>query len=127
MVGPQSIKCGPSPEQLESVVRKLFAEGHAIMQREVRRKEVSTLLNLLLRLKVSNRKWGSWGTYHNSGHIVDASPADEELTKVLVNSLIEDENEHSDITSEQIHKAPELMVGWGLILEPDSAILTDLQ
>jgi len=104
MVLPQFVHGWPSPEQLEVVAWKLFAEGPAVTRREV-----STLISLLLRLRVKKEMWGSGGSYFNVGDVAEASSADAELTEALVNSLAGDESKQP-ITSEQLLKAIDLIV-----------------
>lgn len=106
MVVPQFMHAAPSPEQLEVVAGNLFARETTLMQREVRREDVSTLINLLLRMRLSNEKWGS--SYH-LGDFVDASPADKELTAAIVNSLTADGSEQT-VTSDQLLLAIDIVV-----------------
>lgn len=111
MVGPQFIHRGPTAEQLKSVARNLLVPG--VMEKEVRREEISILMSLLIRLRVKKEKWGSWGTYYNHGDIAQASPADAELTEILVNSLAGD-NYKGPITFERLLRAMDLMVSASL-------------
>ena len=106
MLVPQFMHAAPSPEQLEVVARNLFAREPTLTQREVRREDVSILMDLLLRMRLTNEKWGS--SYH-LGDFVDASPADKELTEALVNSLIGDGSEQI-VTSDQLLLAIDIVV-----------------
>ncbi len=106
VVVPQFMHAAPSPEQLEVVARKLFAGEPTLTQREVRRDVVSILMNLLLRMRLNKEKWGSF--YHLSA-FAEASPADEELTEALVNSLTGDESEQT-VTSDQLLRAIDMLV-----------------
>ncbi|OBT99608.2 hypothetical protein VE01_02857 [Pseudogymnoascus verrucosus] len=90
VVVPQFMHAAPSPEQLEVVAPNLFAREPILTQRELRREDVSILMDLLLRMRLSEEKWGL--VYH-LGDCVDASPADKELTEALVNSLTGDGSE----------------------------------
>ncbi|OBT52701.1 hypothetical protein VE04_07153 [Pseudogymnoascus sp. 24MN13] len=122
MVVPQFMHGAPSPEQLEVVARNLFAKEPTLTQREVRREDVSTLMDLLLRMTLSEEKWGS--VYH-LGDFVDASPADKELTEALVNSLTGDGSEQI-VTYDQlllaIDTVPNLQVTfyqlWAVSFQP---------
>lgn len=126
MVVPHFVHACPSPEQLEAVARRLFAEGPVVARREVKRKEVSILISLLLRLRVKKETWGSGGSYFNMGDIVEASSADAELTETLVNSLAGDESKQP-IASEQLLKAIELMVSLPSLSGPGRGTFTDVQ
>lgn len=106
MVVPQFMHAAPSPEQLEVVAWNLFARGPILMQREVRREGVSTLMNLLLRMRLSNEKWGS--SYH-LGDFVDTSRADKEMTEALVNSLTGGGSEQT-ITFDQLLLSIDMVV-----------------
>ncbi|OBT43810.1 hypothetical protein VE00_06305 [Pseudogymnoascus sp. WSF 3629] len=124
MVVPQFMHAAPSPEQLEVVARNLFAREPTLTQIEVRREDVSTLMDLLLRMRLTNEKWGS--SYHLSD-FVDASPADKELTEAIVNSLTGDGSEQT-VTSDQLLLAidivPNLQVRfyqlWAVLFQPSA-------
>lgn len=105
MVGPQFMHAMPSSEQLETVARKLFAEGPATTRGAVRREEISALISLLLRLKLEKEKWGF---FYNLGDVVEASPGDEGFTEALVNSLTCDDGNQT-ITNELLLRAIDLM------------------
>ncbi|OBT83027.1 hypothetical protein VE02_07762 [Pseudogymnoascus sp. 03VT05] len=105
MVGPQFMHAAPSPEQLEVVARNLFAREPALTQREVRWEDVSTLMNLLLRMRLNKEKWGS---FYHLGDFVYASPADKELTEALVDSLTGDGSEQT-VTSDQLLRAIDIV------------------
>lgn len=114
MIGPQFIHAAPSSEQLEIVARKLFAKEPFIKQRKVKRKEISILMSLLLRIRLKKEKWGSWGSYYNLGDFAEANLVDKTLTEVLVNSLMGNESDQT-ITSEQLLKAMDLIVSLFLL------------
>lgn len=124
MVVPQFVHGCPSPEQLEVVARKLFTVGPAAT-RDVGREEVSTLIGLLLRLRVKKEMWGSGGSYFNVGDIAEAGSADAELTEALVNSLAEHKSEQP-LTSEQLLKAIDLMVSLPLLSWSEIATFTNV-
>ncbi|KAK6220718.1 hypothetical protein LQW54_001909 [Pestalotiopsis sp. IQ-011] len=105
MLGPQFIHAMPSEGQLEAVARRLFASENVAARGAVRRQDVSVLMNLLLRMRL--RK-GKWGRLHHYGSIMEAGPADEELTRVLVASLAGDANEI--IAPEQLLKSKVTMI-----------------
>ncbi|OBT70954.1 hypothetical protein VF21_10226 [Pseudogymnoascus sp. 05NY08] len=124
MVGPQFMHAAPSPEQLEAVARNLFAREPTLTQREVRREDVSTLVDLLLRMRLNKEKWGS---FYHLGDFVDASPADNELTEALVNSLIGDGSEQT-VTSDQLLRAIDIVANlqvrfyqlWAVLFQPSA-------
>jgi hypothetical protein len=106
--GPEFIHLGPTPEQLETVARRLLIGG--VMEREERREELSILIGLLVRLRVKKEKWEACGRYYNHGNFAQAGPADAELTEILVNSLAGDKYQEESITSERLLRAMDLMV-----------------
>ena len=108
MVGPQFVHGGPSPEQLEFVARRLCAEEPVVTQRNVGQKELSTLIGLLLRLRVTKGVWGSGGSYFNVGDIAKACSADAELTEALADSLLDQKSEQPT-TSQQLLRVINLM------------------
>ncbi|OBT60744.1 hypothetical protein VE03_10877 [Pseudogymnoascus sp. 23342-1-I1] len=118
MVVPQFIHAAPWPEQLEVVARKLFAGEPTLTQREVRREDVSTLMNLLLRMRLNKEKWG-W--FYHLGDFAEASLENEELTEALVNSLTGDESEQA-VTSDQLLRAIDIVVRfsqlWAVLFQP---------
>ncbi|KFZ13844.1 hypothetical protein V502_06414 [Pseudogymnoascus sp. VKM F-4520 (FW-2644)] len=122
MVVPQFMHVAPSPEQLEVVARKLFAGEPTMTQREVRLEVVSTLMNLLLRIRLNKEKPGS---FYYLSDFAEANPADEELTEAFINSLIGDESEQT-VTSDQLLRAidmvPNLQVRfyqlWAVLFQP---------
>lgn len=128
MLGPHDMNAIPSVEQLEMVARRLLAVGPAVVQRAVRRKEVSILMSLLLRMRLSKDKWR---LYYNLGDFVEANMANDELTEALVNSLAGCEGETYDrtiITFEQLLGATDLVPNlllrfyqlWGVLFQPSA-------
>lgn len=141
VVVPQFMQTAPSPEQLEVVARTLFAEEPTLAQREVRRDLVSTLMNLLLRIRLNKEKWGS---FYHLGDFAEASLADEGLTEALVNTLTGDESEQTVTSNRAInmlvsvyshfkhmrdqlllnHSQPNLQVGfyqvWAVLFQPSA-------
>ncbi|KAI0432796.1 hypothetical protein F5Y09DRAFT_300928 [Xylaria sp. FL1042] len=126
MIGPQFIHAIPSESQLESVARKLYADGPAVVQRNVaRREDLSGLIDLLLRLRFQEEKWAR--SYH-FGSIVEAEPAREYLTEALVNSLTErcqGQNINVQHLSEQMDLTPNLVLRfqqlWAVLFQPSGA------
>lgn len=106
MVGPQYIHAMPSEKQLEDVARRLFVSRPAVGQWAVRREDISTLMDLLLRTRLDKKKWSSF--YHH-GHIFQADPAYHGFTKALVAGLMGDESKQS-ITPEELLDATGLLV-----------------
>ncbi|KAH8899992.1 hypothetical protein GQ53DRAFT_206193 [Thozetella sp. PMI_491] len=124
MIGPQFMHATPPAELLEGVARKLLAGEPAVAQREIRRNDVSTLIDLLLRIKLKKEKWGS---FYHFGEFADANPADEALTEALVHSLIGDKSESEQtVTSEQLIGAQDLLPNlqlrfyqlWAILFQP---------
>lgn len=120
MLGPQFIHAMPSEGQLEAVARRLFASGDAAVRGAVRRQDVSTLMDLVLSMRLRKEKWG---LIHHYGSVVEAGPADEEFTNVLVASLATDESEF--ITPEQLLSSKITMVSIPFLSRFRSASLTD--
>ncbi|KAI0144916.1 hypothetical protein BJ166DRAFT_80603 [Pestalotiopsis sp. NC0098] len=124
MLGPQFIHAMPSEGQLEAVARRLFASGDAAVRGAVRRQDVSTLMDLVLSMRLRKEKWG---LIHHYGSVVEAGPADEEFTNVLVASLATDESEF--ITPEQLLSSkitmPNLLFRfhqlWAVLFQPSMA------
>ncbi|KAI1879619.1 hypothetical protein JX265_002573 [Neoarthrinium moseri] len=122
MVGPQFMHAMPSPAKLEPVARRLFAERSVVGRRAATRDEVSTLVSLLLRLRLEKE---IWGFFYHLGDILEASPEDEGLTEALVNSLVADESEQP-IASERLLRAVDLMPNlrlrfhqlWAVLFQP---------
>ena len=107
MVGPDFIGSGPRPDQYRSFAQKLF-DG-VIMKTEVMRDDVFLLIDLLLRLRVRNEKWGSHRMF-NHGDFAEASPSSAALTNNLVDALA-GENSCEPFTPATFHKVLDLMVG----------------
>ncbi|KAI0410687.1 hypothetical protein F5X98DRAFT_381529 [Xylaria grammica] len=125
MVGPQFIHAMPSPEQLEIVARKLSSETPDLARRTVRREEVSILINLLLRVRLEEEKWGScW----NFGDIVESRPVVGRTARPIVNSIIGKDGDRS-IISEQFPTIVDLMPDlqlqfyrlWAVLFQPPAA------
>lgn len=106
VVTPQFFNCCPSTEQLKVAARRLLAEEPTPTQRKLRRADISTLVDLLLRIKLKEKKWEK---FFHSGDIAIASLADQELTEALVNRLAGDESEKS-LTPDQLLQAMDAMV-----------------
>lgn len=120
MLGPQFIHAMPSEAQLEAVARRLFASGNAAARTAVRRQDVSTLMDLLLRMRLRKEKWG---LLHHYGSVVEDSPADEEFTNALASSLLTEESEI--ITPEQLLSSKSTMVSIPFLSRFGSASLID--
>ncbi|KAI1127404.1 hypothetical protein F5Y10DRAFT_242974 [Nemania abortiva] len=105
MVGPQFIHAAPSPAQLEAVARRLVAEGPVVERRIVRRKDISTLMSLLQRIKL---KEGNRGSFYNPGSISETNQTDEALTEAVVKSLTGDQS-GEDVTLDQLRGSTDLM------------------
>lgn len=106
MTQPQSVSLAPSPDQLGPAARKLLGEGPTRTRYRVTRRDFSTLLSLLLRLRLHKAKWGS---YFHYGTFDNAEPGDEELANILVNGLGE-VHDGENIASEQLLRAMDLLV-----------------
>ncbi|GAW10955.1 hypothetical protein ANO14919_002930 [Xylariales sp. No.14919] len=125
MVGPQFIHAMPSPEQLEIVARKLSSETPDLARRTVRREEVSILINLLLRVRLEEEKWGScW----NFGDIAESRPVVGRTARPIVNSIIGKDGDRS-IISEHFPTIVDLMPDlqlqfyrlWAVLFQPPAA------
>ncbi|KAJ5620840.1 hypothetical protein N7510_004824 [Penicillium lagena] len=106
MTQPQSVSLAPSPDQLGPAARKLLDEGPTRTQYRVARRDLSTLLSLLLRLRLYKAKWGS---YFHYGTFDSAEPGDEKLANILVNGLGE-VRDGENLTSKQLLRAMDLLV-----------------
>ncbi|KAI0872530.1 hypothetical protein GGS24DRAFT_431822 [Hypoxylon argillaceum] len=126
MVGPQFIHAVPSETQLESVARRLFADGPAVPRRSlVRREDISTFMELLVRLRLRDEKWAK--SYH-FGAIVQARSANGDLTKGLVDGLTgtySEQNITAKPFSEHIELMPNLSLRfqqlWAVLFQPPGA------
>jgi hypothetical protein len=107
MIGPQYIHAMPPEKQLEDVARRLFVGRPAVGQGTMRREDISTLIDLLLRTRLNKKKWSS--LYHY-GHILQADPASQGFTKALVAGLMGDESKQI-ITPKELLDATGLLVG----------------
>ncbi|KAI1878205.1 uncharacterized protein JN550_000387 [Neoarthrinium moseri] len=122
MVGPQFMHAMPSPAKLEPVARRLFAERSVVGRRAATRDEVSTLVSLLLRLRLEKE---IWGFFYHLGDILEAGPEDERLTEAMVNSLAANESQQT-ISSEWLLRAVDLMPNlrlrfhqlWAVLFQP---------
>ncbi|KAI0555030.1 hypothetical protein F4679DRAFT_525795 [Xylaria curta] len=133
MIGPQFMHAIPSEPQLESVARKLFAEGPPLAEGQmVRREDLSALIRLLLRLRLEERRWG---TRCHFGNLVEAEPREEDLTESLVDALTGDDSGQM-ITFQQLTEAIDLIPNllwrfqqlWAVLFQPSDAIdMTKLQ
>ncbi|KAI1738409.1 hypothetical protein F4680DRAFT_426058 [Xylaria scruposa] len=133
MIGPQFMHAMPLEPQLESVARKLFAEGPPLAEGQVvRREDLSALIRLLLRLRLEERRWG---TRCHFGNLVEAGPRDEDLTESLINALTGDDSGQM-ITFQQLAGAIDLIPNllwrfqqlWVVLFQPLDAIdMTKLQ
>ena len=106
MTQPYTIQSAPSPDQLRLAAQKLLGEGAFRKRHRIARKDLSTLLSLLLRLRLREAKWGS--RFH-FGSIERSDPGDEELDGTLVRKLGGNQDEDC-LTSGQILKAMNLLV-----------------
>ncbi|KAI1755548.1 hypothetical protein F4782DRAFT_408779 [Xylaria castorea] len=133
MIGPQFMHAVPSESQLESVARKLFAEGPSVVGRQVvRREDVSVLIRLLLRLRLEERRWD---TRCHLGNLVEAESTEGDLTEVLVDTLTGDDSGQL-ITFQQLAGAIDLIPNlllrfqqlWAVLFQPsDATDMTKLQ
>ena len=103
---------GSSPDQLELAAPKSHFGERMRARYQVMRRDLSTLLNLLLRLTLREKRWGS--RFH-FGAFGEANPRDEELADILVNGLCGD-REEDDLTADQIITAMNMLVS-GLYLK----------
>ncbi|KAI0438938.1 hypothetical protein F4803DRAFT_554568 [Xylaria telfairii] len=132
MLGPQFIHAVPSEPQLESVARKLFAEGPPVARRQVmKREDVSVLIDLLLRLRLEER---TWSTCCYIGHLATVESGEADLTQVLIDALTGD-NSGQMITIQQLSGAITLMPNlllrfqqlWAVLFQPlGSTVMTKL-
>ena len=111
MTQPQTVSLAPSPNQLGSAARKLFSEGVFQERCRVARMDLSTLLSLLLQLRLRDAKWG---TLYHFGTLEKGDPTDEELADMLVRGLGEDQDEDY-LTSSLNIMAMNLLVSLDLV------------
>lgn len=108
MIGPQFIHAVPSEPQLEAVARKLFADGLPVARRRVvMRKELSALINLLLRLRLREERGGASCRFGDVAQAASGEGGD--LTEAFVDALAGRDNGQA-ITLQQLSGAIELMV-----------------
>ncbi|KAL2073513.1 hypothetical protein VTL71DRAFT_10839 [Oculimacula yallundae] len=86
-VGPEFVSI-PMPEQYRSLAWNMFVKG--VMVTEVKRDSIHDLMSLLLRLEVTQEKWGIDRMF-NHGNIAESTLATSELARILVESLDGDE------------------------------------
>ncbi|KAK5994865.1 hypothetical protein PT974_03251 [Cladobotryum mycophilum] len=96
-----------------------------VAQREVKREHVSTLIGLLLRMRLKKDKW-AW-LYHH-GDFAEANPAAEELAEALTGSLFGNESDQTMAPkqlSEAISLIPNLQLRfyqlWAVLFQPSAA------
>ncbi|KAF7527828.1 hypothetical protein G7054_g10346 [Neopestalotiopsis clavispora] len=125
MVGPQYIHAMPPEKQLEDVARRLFISRPAVGQGAVRREDISTLIDLLLRTRLDKKQWSS--SYHY-GHVLQPDPASQGFTKALVAGLMGDESKQSTIPEELLDATgllPNLPLRfqqlWAVLFQPPMA------
>ena len=111
MTQPQTVSWAPSPYQLGHAARKLFSEGVSQERCRIARKDLSSLLSLLLRLRLRDAKWG---TLFHVGTLEKRDPADEELADILVGGLGGDQDEDY-LTSSLKIMAMDLLVSLDLV------------
>ncbi|KAI8629312.1 hypothetical protein F5Y19DRAFT_432162 [Xylariaceae sp. FL1651] len=127
MLGPQFIHAVPSQDQLELVARKLFAEqGPGITRKQIlRQNDLSTLVDLLLRLQLREQRWG---LYYHFGDIVEADSEDRGVTNALVEFLIGNVS-GDNITVQQLSGRVDLLPNfllrfqqlWAVLFQPAEA------
>ncbi|KAI0514698.1 hypothetical protein F5B22DRAFT_656656 [Xylaria bambusicola] len=133
MTGPQLINAVPSEDQLESGVRRLFAEGGRRVMRGqmVRRKDLSTVIDPMLRLRLREQ---TWGLYHPLGDIIEENCECPGETKALVDFLAGN-NSREDVGVQQLSRVADLLPNfllrfqqlWTVLLQPaESADITKL-
>ena len=111
MTQPQTVSWAPSPYQLGHAARKLFSGGVSQERCRIARKDLSSLLSLLLRLRLRDAKWG---TLFHVGTLEKRDPADEELADILVGGLGGDQDEDY-LTSSLKIMAMDLLVSLDLV------------
>ena len=84
MTQPSSIDVGPNPEGLDPVARRLLGEELLRSQHLVAHKDLLTLLELLLRLRLQPATWGLGFHY---GRFEASDPKYNELATILANGL----------------------------------------
>lgn len=74
-------------EEIEEEAPKILEQTPVLRAREVRREDVSTLISLLLRVRLGKERWLKFPI----GDIAETDPEGENLTLALVNSLMKGE------------------------------------
>ncbi|RAL05941.1 uncharacterized protein BO80DRAFT_440678 [Aspergillus ibericus CBS 121593] len=87
---PQAMKLMPSPDKLRRAARELLDSGKTPMGCRVTRRDLSTLLLLVLRMRLAREKWGHGDHY---GTIGEVHLGDEQLAEALVGGLVGDKND----------------------------------
>ncbi|KAI0398671.1 hypothetical protein F4802DRAFT_614977 [Xylaria palmicola] len=133
MTGPQLINAVPSEDQLEPVVRRLFAEGgrRVVRGQTVKREDLSTLMDLLLRLSLREHRWGSSYPF---GNIIEGDCEHGGVTKALVDFLASNdggENVRVQQLVRMIGLLPNFLLRfqqlWAVLFQPaESANMTKL-
>ncbi|KAI0097683.1 hypothetical protein GGR51DRAFT_540308 [Nemania sp. FL0031] len=131
MVCPLFINAVPSQAQLEPVVKRLFAEGLSVVRQQlVRHDDLSTLVDLLVRLQLHQQKWSS--SYY-FGDIVKADCGNQGITAALVDFLASNtrgENVTVQHLSEAIDFLPNILLRfqhlWTILFQPtESTTITE--
>ena len=115
MTQPYSIQLAPSPDQLRFAARKLLGEDAFQKRYRTARRDFSTLLSLLLRLRLRETKGRyEWGSRFHSGTIEIRDPGDDEMADILVRALGGSQDEDI-LTSGQTTMAMDLLVSLTLV------------
>lgn len=115
---PHTVSLAPSPDQLESAARKLVGQNLTRRRYEVAHQDVSTLLSLLLRLRLHQARWALGFRF---GEIDPAYSGDPELADVLVDAL--DVEKVTEVG--QILRVMNLLVSRNLVLRIQSIDISD--
>ena len=103
MTQPFSIGLAPSPDQLERTARRLLDNDSTRTRSRVTRKDLSTLISLILRMKVEQTKWGP--NFH-FGCIAKGEPADGKLA----DDLIDSDRDEDDLVYLQVRMTIDMFV-----------------
>lgn len=106
MTQPQSETLAPSPNQLGPASRRLLGQGSVRTGCRVTQSDLSTLLSLLLRLRLHKAKWGS---YFHFGTIDNAEPVHEKLADILAKGLTGN-NDRENLESDHLLGVMDLLV-----------------
>ncbi|KAI1362171.1 hypothetical protein F5Y08DRAFT_355556 [Xylaria arbuscula] len=125
MTGPQLIHAVPSKDQLEPVVQRLCAEGGRKVARvqTVRQGDLYTFMDLLLRLRLLERRWG---LSYPFGDFVEASCEHHSVTTTVV-ELLADSNGDEEIHIQKILKMIDMLPNlflrfqqlWAVLFQPN--------